>query len=76
MYTVEFPCKPGDDYWYVDPETMEVDHIKGGIHGLAFHHGKMFALLDESLDMIEIHSDMCCLSREEAEAVREKMLKE
>ena len=69
------PCPVGSDYWYIDPETQEVDHIKGGIRGFALRGEKTFALLDDTFDMVEIHSDMCCLSREEAEAKREELLK-
>ena len=73
MFTVDLPCKPGSDCWYVDHETMEVMCEKGGITGFVILNDKIFAL-DLSSERMEPHSQWCCFSQEEAEAFREKML--
>ena len=69
-----FPCPIGSDYWYVEPEKLEVRCVKGGIRGFAYHDGETFALVDERLDMLELHDPWCCLSKEEAEMFREQLL--
>ena len=73
MYTVDIPCKPGTDCWWVDSETMEVQYEKGGITGFVVLEGKILAL-DTAGERMEIHSQWCCLTKEEAEAFREKLL--
>lgn len=73
MYTVELPCKPGSDCWYVDPETFEVACEKGGIAGFEIRGETIYAL-DTAWNPMEIHSEWCCLTREEAEMFREKLL--
>ena len=69
MYTVELPCKPGSDCWYVDPETNEVVYEKGGITGFVVLEDKILAL-DLSGEQVELHSRWCCLSKEEAESFK------
>lgn len=73
MYTVDLPCKPGSDCWYVNSE-MEVTYEKGGITGFVVHEGEILAL-DLSGEMMELHTRWCCLTKEEAEAFREKLIK-
>ena len=75
MYTVELPCKPGSDCWYVGTEPLEVRCEKGGIAGFAIFEGKILAL-DASGNMVGLHSRWCCLTREEAEEFKEKLLAE
>lgn len=75
MCTVSLPCPIGSDCWYVNPETMEVLCEKGGITGFEITKDKILAL-DLSGERMEIHSRWCCLTREEAEAFREKLLKD
>ena len=69
-----FPCPIGSDYWYVEPEKLEVRCVKGGIRGFAYHDGQTFAIVDPSCDMLELHDRWCCLTREEAEMFREQLL--
>ena len=72
--SITFPCPIGSDYWYVEPEKLEVRCVKGGIRGFAYHDGQIFALVDERLDMLELHDPWCCLSKKEAEMFREQLL--
>ena len=72
--TVELPCPIGSDYWWVSNETLEVGCEKGGIVGFAVLEDQIYAL-DSEHTWVEIHSQWCCLSREEAEAFRERLLK-
>ena len=73
--TVVLPCPIGSDLWWVTSDTKEVECIKGGITGFSIRANGIVAL-DLCGEEIEIHSQWCCLSKEEAEAFREKMLKE
>lgn len=70
---IEFPCKPGDDIWLVDNDTMEVYCEKGGISGVVVYKDG-FAILDSIGELRELHSQCGCLTREEAEAFRDKLL--
>ena len=72
---VLLPCPIGSDWWYVDPDTLEVGCEKGGITGFVVLKDKILAL-DSCGERMEIHNEWCCLSREEAEAIREKLLQE
>ena len=74
VMTITFPCPIGSDYWYVEPEDLEVKCVKAGIRGFAYHDGEIFAVVDDSLDMLELHNPWCCLTREEAEMFREQLL--
>ena len=69
------PCPIGSDCWWVDDDTMEVKCEKGGITGFVIHKDELLAL-DACGERVEIHSQWCCFSKEEAEAFREKLLKE
>ena len=73
--TVDLPCPIGSDLWWVSSETNEVECEKGGITGFVIRKDEILAL-DAAGEPVEIHSQWCCLSREEAEAFREKILKE
>lgn len=73
MYSVDLPCKPGDDYWWVDDDTLEIHHVKGGITGVGVYQDGI-KVFDSSNVACEIGSQWCCLSLEDAEAVREKMM--
>ena len=73
MYTIDLPCKPGDDCWWVDCETLEVRCDKGGIKGIAIYEYRI-ELIDPAGEYRELHGQWGCLSREEAEAYREKLL--
>ena len=73
--TVVLPCPIGSDLWWVTSDTKEVECVKGGITGFVIRANEIVAL-DPSGEKVEIHSQWCYLSREEAEAFREKLLKE
>lgn len=69
------PCKPGDDYWWVSSETLEINHEVGGITAVVVYKDH-FKIIDQSGEMCDLGTQWSCLSREEAEAFREKLLKE
>ena len=69
------PCPIGSDCWWVSSETLEVECEKGGITGFTVLKDEILAL-DLSGNPMKMHSQWCCLTREEAEAFREKLLKE
>ena len=71
--TVELPCPIGSDIWWVSSENLEVNYEEGGITGFVVLEDKILAL-DRSGERMELHSQWCCLTREEAEAFREKLL--
>ena len=60
--------------WWIDSETMEVECEKGGITGFMILEDEVLAL-DKMKETMKIHSELCCLTREEAEALREELLK-
>ena len=72
---VVLPCLPGDDCWFVDSETLEVECEKGGITAVVVYADRI-EILDLAGEPRTLHSQWCCLSREEAEAFREKLLNE
>lgn len=76
MYTVDLPCKPGDDFWWVDEDTLEIHHEKGGIKGVVVYLDKPVEIIDADGERSETGTCWCCLSLEEAETIREKMLQE
>lgn len=69
------PCPIGSDIWWVDDETMEVKCEKGGVTGFIIREREILAL-DKAGEAFELNSQWGCLTREEAEAIREKMLQE
>ena len=71
--TVELPCPIGSDIWWVSSETLEVNYEEGGITGFVILEDEILAL-DKSGERFKLHSQWCCLTREEAEAFREKLL--
>lgn len=73
--TIVLPCPIGSDCWWVDDDTMEVKCEEGGITGFVILKDKILAL-DSCGERMEIHSEWCCLSKEEAEEIRDKMLQE
>lgn len=73
MYTVDLPCPIGSDIWYIDTETMEVKCEKGGVTGFVILEKEIFAL-DLAGERFKLHSQWGCLSKEEADAFREKLL--
>ena len=73
--TVVLPCPIGSDCWWVSSETLEVKCEKGGIAGFAIFKDEILAL-DRSGERMELHSQWCCLSKEEAEAFRNKLIQE
>lgn len=73
--SITLPCPIGSDCWWVSSETLEVECEEGGITGFVILEGEILAL-DKAGERMEIHSQWCCLSREEAEAIREQLLKE
>lgn len=73
--TVELPCPIGSDIWWVNGETLEVECEKGGITGFVILEDEILAL-DKAGERNELHSRWCCLTKEEAEAIREKLLTE
>ena len=68
------PCPIGSDFWWVDDDTMEVKCEKGGITGFVIRESGILAL-DKCGEPFELHSEWGCLTKEEAEAIRDKMLK-
>lgn len=75
MYTITLPCKPGDDCWWVNSQTLEVSCDKGGIKGLAIYEDRI-EIIDLAGEPRELHGQWGCLSREEAEAFRARLLNE
>lgn len=73
--TVVLPCPIGSDFWWVSSETKEVECEKGGITGFVILKDKILAL-DPVGESMEIHSRWCCLSKEEAESFRNKLIQE
>ena len=73
MNTIVLPCPIGSDCWWVDSETMTVECEKGGITGFMILKDEILAL-DLVGEPREIHGQWCCLSREEAEAFRDKLI--
>ena len=69
------PCPIGSDVWWVSSETLEVECEKGGITGFVIRENEILAL-DKCGEAFELHSQWGCLTREEAEAFREQLLKE
>ena len=72
---VSLPCSIGSDCWWVSSETLEVECEEGGITGFVILKDEILAL-DKAGERMEIHGQWCCLTREEAEAFREKLLKD
>ena len=72
---VVLPCPIGSDCWWVFSETMEVECEKGGVTGFVIRENGITAL-DKAGEQFELHSQWGCLTKEEAEAFREAMLKE
>ena len=75
LNTVVLPCAIGSDCWWVSSETLEVEYEKGGITGFVILKDEILAL-DLAGEPVKIHSQWCCLTKEEAEEFREKLLKE
>ena len=74
MMTVVLPCKPGDDYWWVSSETLEINHEEGGITGVVVYKDNHFKIVDKLGDLCDIGTQWCCLTKEEAETFREKLM--
>ena len=77
--TVVLPCPIGSDIWWVsggdDDETLEVKCEEGGITGFVIREGEILAL-DKAGERFELNSRWGCLTKGEAEEIRDKMLKE
>lgn len=69
------PCPIGSDIWWVDDETLEVKLEEGGVTGFIIRERDILAL-DKAGEAFELGSQWGCLTREEAEAIREQLLKE
>ena len=69
------PCPIGADLWWVSSETLAVECEKGGITGFVVRENQILGL-DKAGETFEIHGQWGCLTRDEAEAFREKLLKE
>ena len=69
---IELPCNPGDDLWVVDSDTMEVYCEKGGISAVAFDKDGIY-VLDSVGERRELHGQFACLTKEEAEALKNNM---
>ena len=67
------PCSPGDDIWVVDSETMEVYCEKGGVKGVVVYKDD-FAIIDSVGEFRELRGPCGCLTKEEAEELRDKMI--
>ena len=72
---IELPFEIGDDLWWVSEETMEVCCEKAGIHGVAIYKDRI-CIIDQCGEQARLHTDCACLTREEAEAIRDGLLKE
>ena len=72
---VMLPCPIGSDIWWVDDETLEVKFEEGGVTGFIIRANEILAL-DKSGEPFRLNSQWGCLTREKAEAIRERMLKE
>lgn len=71
---VILPCKPGDDYWWIhDNETLDIECDKGGIKAVIVYEDH-FGMIDVDRECLNLHTEWSCLSREEAEKLREKLL--
>lgn len=64
---IDLPFEIGDDLWWVSDETNEACCEEGGIRGVAIYEGEIY-LLDRCGERNKLHSEIGCLSREEAEA--------
>jgi len=69
---INLPFEIGDDCWWVDSETLEVNCDKGGITGVAIYADRI-ELLDLAGEPRPLHSQWGCLTKEEAEAFKEKL---
>ena len=70
---VVLPCPIGSDSWWVNPETKEVLCEKGGITGFAIRKEEILAL-DSYGEPVKLHTEWYSLSKEDAEAFKEKMM--
>lgn len=73
--TVVLPCPIGSDMWWVNSETLEVECEKGGIVGFVILEDEILAL-DKAGESNKVHGQWCCLTKEEAEAFRERLIAE
>lgn len=72
---VVLPCPIGSDCWYVSSEDLEIYQEVGGVTGFAVYKDDIF-MLDLSGEKERVHSQWGCLSKEEAEQFREKLIAE
>lgn len=61
------PCKVGDDAWWVDPETKEVQCSKNGIKAICYYGDGNFKVISNGENEPEpLHTIWCMLSEKEA----------
>lgn len=61
------PCKVGDDAWWIDPETKEVQCTKNGIKGICYYGDGNFKVISTGENEPEaLHTIWCMLSEKEA----------
>ena len=63
---IDVPFEIGDDIYWVDSETGEINCEKGAIQGVAYQNGKIY-IIDKDGEMTKLRSQWGCLTREEAE---------
>ena len=65
-YTVQVPCKIGDDIWWIDDEAPFVKCDKGGVRGIAILP-EGIRVINSDGEFEEIGTRYCYLTRKDAE---------
>lgn len=73
-FTVELPCKIGDDIWWIDDEAPFVKCEKGGVRGIAILPEGIRVIASNG-DFEEIGTRYCYLTRKDAERALENEYK-
>lgn len=61
------PCKVGDDIWWINRETGEVNCAKNDIEAVVYcGNGEFKVITKDENEPEAIHTDWCMLSEEEA----------
>lgn len=72
--TVTLPCMPGDRLWWVD-DDYTVAQDSTGIRGVLVRKDKIY--VEDCCGAIdEVNTRYACLTREDAERVRDEMIRE
>ena len=74
---IVLPYNPGDSMWYIGTENgFKIKKYKEVIRGVAYYGDGKFKMISEDGEIFEPGGPCCCLSIEEAEVTRAKMLEE